>query len=217
LAGTPDPMNHQHSPLDAALDVFVFIPLGIAVTAAEELPKLAARGRTEVSGRLTIARTVGQFAVAHGRREVERRFGQMGRPPAGRNGASSPEPAGSGDPAPGLRTVDAGGVAGDRWPQDPDDPVAAGPPEPVRTPTGEVATEVVGPEGADPTGDAASEAPGPEAADLAIPGYDSLSASQVVQRLDGLSGDELAAVAEYESAHRGRRTVLTRVSQLQGS
>jgi hypothetical protein len=52
---------------------------------------------------------------------------------------------------------------------------------------------------------------------LAIPGYDSLSASQVIQRLDGLSRDELAAVGEYESAHRARRTVLTRVSQLQGS
>jgi hypothetical protein len=52
-------------------------------------------------------------------------------------------------------------------------------------------------------------------ADLAIPGYDSLSASQVVQRLAGLSPDELDAVARYEAAHRGRRTVLARVVQLQ--
>ncbi len=59
--------------------------------------------------------------------------------------------------------------------------------------------------------------PAPDADGLAIPGYDSLSASQVVQRLAGLSPDELAAVGAYESTHRGRRTILTRVSQLQGS
>ncbi len=194
-------MTQQRSPLDAALDVFVFIPLGIAATAAEELPKLAAKGRAEVSGRLTVARMVGQFAVAHGRKEVERRFGPMGRPSASPNGATGPRPARSASPASGLRRVDAAGVAADRWPRDPDDPVGAGRLETVRP----------------PTADLTSEAAGPGAAGLAIPGYDSLSASQVVQRLAGLSRDELAAVGEYESAHRARRTVLTRVSQLQGS
>lgn len=56
--------------------------------------------------------------------------------------------------------------------------------------------------------------PKPDADALGIPGYDSLSASQVVQRLAGLSRDELAAVEEYERASRGRRTVLNRVAQL---
>jgi hypothetical protein len=37
-----------------------------------------------------------------------------------------------------------------------------------------------------------------------------------VQRLAGLTGPELAAVKEYESASRGRRTILARVGQLQG-
>ena len=50
---------------------------------------------------------------------------------------------------------------------------------------------------------------------LAIPGYDALSASQVVQRLDGLSADELEAVRAYEAANRGRKTILSRVAQLQ--
>ena len=66
-------------------------------------------------------------------------------------------------------------------------------------------------------GDRLGHGSGPDAAALAIPGYDSLSASQVVQRLAGLSRPELAAVGEYETAHRARRTVLTRISQLQGS
>jgi hypothetical protein len=50
---------------------------------------------------------------------------------------------------------------------------------------------------------------------LAIPGYDSLSASQVVQRLGGLSSEELEAVRQYESTTRGRRTILSKIAQLQ--
>ena len=57
---------------------------------------------------------------------------------------------------------------------------------------------------------------GPRPADLAIPSYDSLSASQVVQRLAGLSHDEVAAVRAYEAATRGRRTILSRAEQLLG-
>jgi hypothetical protein len=54
----------------------------------------------------------------------------------------------------------------------------------------------------------------PSAATLSIPGFDSLSASQVVQRLDGLTREELVSVRAYESATRGRRTILNRVDQL---
>jgi hypothetical protein len=50
---------------------------------------------------------------------------------------------------------------------------------------------------------------------LAIPDYDSLSAFQVVPRLEGLGGDELEAVREYEESTRGRRTILNRIAQLQ--
>ena len=49
---------------------------------------------------------------------------------------------------------------------------------------------------------------------LAIPNYDSLSASQVVQRLDGLAPAELRDVRTHEGAHRRRRTILHRVDQL---
>ena len=57
--------------------------------------------------------------------------------------------------------------------------------------------------------------PGPDVADLAITDYDSLSASQVVTRLPGLTLDELEAVRAYEAAHRGRKTILNKVAQLQ--
>ena len=57
--------------------------------------------------------------------------------------------------------------------------------------------------------------PGPDVADLAITDYDSLSASQVVTRLPGLTLDELEAVRAYEVAHRGRKTILNKIVQLQ--
>lgn len=57
----------------------------------------------------------------------------------------------------------------------------------------------------------------PPVEDLAIPDYDNLSASQVVPRLDDLADDELRAVQEYERAHRGRMTILSRIAQLQAS
>jgi hypothetical protein len=55
----------------------------------------------------------------------------------------------------------------------------------------------------------------PEARDdLPIPGYDALSASQVVERLAGLPSSELDAVYAYEAAHRQRRTILGKIEQL---
>lgn len=50
---------------------------------------------------------------------------------------------------------------------------------------------------------------------LAIPDYDGLSASHVVNRLAGLSQDELEAVRLYELSNRGRKTILSKVAQLQ--
>jgi hypothetical protein len=55
----------------------------------------------------------------------------------------------------------------------------------------------------------------PAVDDLAIPDYDSLSASQVVPRLTGLGDHELEQVRRYEAGGRGRRTILSRIAQLQ--
>ena len=55
------------------------------------------------------------------------------------------------------------------------------------------------------------------AIDLAIADFDSLAASQVIPRLPGLSSDELEAVRTYEAVHRGRKTVLNRIAQLQSA
>lgn len=50
---------------------------------------------------------------------------------------------------------------------------------------------------------------------LAIPSYDDLAASQVIPLLDGLGSDELEAVRRHEAGGRGRRTVLSRIAQIQ--
>jgi hypothetical protein len=72
---------------------------------------------------------------------------------------------------------------------------------------------------AGPPATSAPVRPGPDAADAATVGaaladYDTLSASQVVRRLESLGPDELRAVQRYEAATRNRRTILNRASQL---
>lgn len=57
-------------------------------------------------------------------------------------------------------------------------------------------------------------APAPSVGALPIAGYDSLPAAHVLELLDGLDTDGLAAVEAYERGHRRRRTVLGRIEQL---
>lgn len=173
-------------PIDAALDLFLYLPVGLAMTAAEELPKMAAKGRTRINTQLTMARVVGQFAVSRGRQELEKRLAPAGAP-AGPSRRATPPAA----PAPTDHHASNGKVV----------PLVE-PALSVAVTTEEKPAAVTGPV--------------PAAEELAIPGYDSLSASQVVQRLAGLSQDELTAVGDYERAHRGRRTILNRIDQLQG-
>jgi hypothetical protein len=61
--------------------------------------------------------------------------------------------------------------------------------------------------------------PAPDPAAEAIVGgaladYDTLSASQVVRRLESLGPEELQAVQRYEASTRNRRTILNRAGQL---
>jgi hypothetical protein len=62
----------------------------------------------------------------------------------------------------------------------------------------------------------ADEADG-DAGDLPIEQYESLAASHVVARLEALTTDELHTVRNFETAHRGRRTVLGKIDQLLAS
>jgi hypothetical protein len=194
-------------PLDAALDLLVYAPVGLAITAAEELPKLAAKGRSRVNTQLMMARVVGQFAVSRGRQELEKRFSPPAPPPPSAPfGPVGAAPTGSGRPGPFDQMTDHGSTRGST-----SNGKTTGLPGADVTEVGDqITASIVG------DVEAAARPTIPRPDQLAIPGYDSLSASQVVQRLAGLSQDELAAVGAYEQAHRGRRTILNRIDQLQG-
>ena len=157
-------MTEEKRPIDLALDLFVYVPVGLALSARDLVPELARKGRERVTGQVTSARIVGRFAVQQGQAQAGKAF-QRARQDAEERLA---------------------------------DEVAATP------------TAAPSPAPAAPTPHS-----GPGADTLAVPGYDSLSASQVLPRLEGLSADELEAVRAYEAAHRGRKTILGRIAQLQ--
>jgi hypothetical protein len=82
---------------------------------------------------------------------------------------------------------------------------------------------VIAPDDAPRPDDAPIERPAPAGAastvvtrELPIEDYESLAASHVVDRLATLTPAELRDVEEFETAHRGRRTILGRIEQLLG-
>ncbi|HEY1741335.1 MAG TPA: hypothetical protein VGI86_21660, partial [Acidimicrobiia bacterium] len=138
-----------------------------------------------VQQRLSHYRATGQFAVTFGWPVLRRKLAATVEAALGRSADGAGEP----------RT--AAEAAGAPWPAreapegtDPDADVAP-PPEPSAVspaPTGS-AEPVVAPTAAPRT---ANGHDAPAASQLAIPGYDSLSASQVVERLAGLPSGDLA-------------------------
>ncbi len=215
-------MTDTKSPGDRLLEVVVFAPAGLAATIVEEFPRLVEKGRHRVEGQVHTARLVGQFAFQMGRRQIEQTIANLGAR-SHRDENSSPGPSSQhradervdhiagidtdtrGDVPTQARTdadidadADADGDtgAGTGW----SGPGGGRPGETARPPS-----VWMGDGGANGTASASS---------LAIPGYDSLSASQVVQRLEGLSSPELEEVRAHEAAHRQRRTILHRVEQL---
>ncbi len=183
---------------ERVLDLLVFVPAGIVASVVEELPKLAERGRSRLGVQMSSARAVGEFAFKAGHRELRRRsdgLRQRGAEPA-------PRPAGRPEARYPIRTIP-------RNPPQRNPSRTGGPP-----PTGPA--PVPGPSAVPRPGTPTSPANGhvPEVGTLAIPGFDTLSASQVVQRLDGLTRSELVSVRAYETASRRRRTILSRVDQL---
>jgi hypothetical protein len=184
--------NHKN-PIEQALDVFVFAPLGLLFSARETIPQLAEKGREYVAA----ARAMGGFALGQGRDQAEKAVRQAG------------------DQAGQTLSV-VGGLASARRPRAAAPARSAAPAQPAAPTPPPPAPEGV-PARAEPAVDAGGNGHvvAPSADSLAIPGYDTLSASQVVQRLGGLAADELEAVRAYEEASRKRKTILARVEQLQ--
>jgi hypothetical protein len=196
-------MADDRSLSDVLWDYTVYAPIGLAVSLAEELPKLSEKGRDRIAGQLHTARVIGKLTV----REAQRRAGRMFGDTSGASPASSPASrAGTPASVPAYGGATAGSRngtgAGAATTSDSDPPKGG---------SGHRASD--GTRGAsEPTSSASAMAPA--VSSLAIPGYDTLAASQVVQRLSSLRSDELDAIRQYEIATRGRRTILHRIAQL---
>lgn len=191
----PDPSKVR----DAVLDVFVFAPIGFLFDAREVVPRLAERGRNQV----TLARLFGRFAIQRGQFEAERILAGS-RARSERSGSAGEEVQ---PPPPTGVPPTSGAPTG---PSKPAGTTTAAPAAPAAEPTAR--SEPRPRTRAKRTAPVRSAEPTP---DLAITNYDSLSASQVVPRLDALRPEELEAIRVHEAAHRGRRTILNRIAQLQ--
>jgi hypothetical protein len=208
-------VNDKKSPIDRALDLFVYGPLGFALEARRLLPDMVEKGRQQVSGQMLQAKVVGEYAVQQGQEDAGKALESLQH-----RAGSALETIGRlrGDVAPPSRHAPAqsGNSAAATRPASPPPPPPPAPPAAAPEPAA-TAPAPTDNSSENHTGAAATRDSELEVAALAIPDYDSLSASQVVPRLAGLSLDELEAVRGYEASHRGRKTILNRVAQLQAS
>lgn len=180
-------MNEQQRPIDRLLDAFVYVPLSVAGAVHDDLDALTTNGMREVE----LARTFGRFAVQFGRQQVEQRFSSL---TGGATPVSTTSPPAPGPSAPGPSPAAPAPREAPRRPtKRPKRPTATSP---------EVAT----------AGPSSSPA---NTVRLPIADYDSLAASQVIARLGALEGAELRLVRSYETANRGRRTILGKLDQLE--
>jgi len=195
------------TPAEAAMETFVYAPIGLLFEGASLLPQLVEKGRQQVA----MAKMMGKFAVDQATSEATKAAGKLQDQAAGvldfiggsvAPVASDPAPAAPTKAAPKKKKAGAKGTS------------------PARAAARQVANaaNAAGRTASDAASSAAGAAAAAvEAAALAIPDYDGLSASHVVNRLAGLSAGELEAVRIYELAHRGRKTILSKVAQLQSS
>lgn len=169
----------------SVVETVLYGPLGLVLEARNLMPRLVQRGRNEVA----TAKMVGQFAVRKGTEELAAGALVGQEKLLGVLRGTRLFGAGGAGPTAPSSTQATQSDGGD---------VAASPPSPSRV-----------------SAHAAEQAVGIDPSDLAIVGYDLLSASQVVPRLEGLTASELELVARYEAGTRGRKTILAKVSQLQ--
>jgi hypothetical protein len=182
-------------PLRELLDVFVFAPIGAFLHGPETVGDLATKGRQDVANARFIGRMALDRSTSEGREQVGAFVEDMTRRGIEVLVAAA---RAAGLPFDGERGATPDGDA------ESEPHLRVVPPDPTAT----------SPEAAE-AGDPSHG--GPAVDSLAIPGYDTLAASQVVPRLDDLSDTELADVQDYERAHRGRMTILSRIAQLRAS
>jgi hypothetical protein len=211
----------EKPPLDRALDLFVYAPVGMALYVRDMLPSMmgifVSRGKREVKSHLP-----GSEAPAPPTppvpvpdvTDIRRKMGDgigMARGVAGGGIGLARDMTGTAlQGLMAFRNLAAQAAAADQatttWQPDPTAPPSAAFTAPGSAPVADhAAAAAAAPAHAEPA---------PEVADLPIPDYDELSASQVIERLEGLDAGSLEAIRAYEASHRGRNTILGKIAQL---
>lgn len=217
-------MTADKSPIeeavDQALSTFVYAPIGLLFDGPARFPKLVRNGRNQV----TNARMMGQFAIQMGRTEAAKRTADLDGPVVdllrglgvieGRPPGPPPAPAPVDVPEKPEEPIAKQGSAKTPAPKKPAAKKAPAKKKAAKKSVGAPASgkKTLATKGAAKKGSPVAAAP--TASTLPINDYDSLSASQVVTRLQGLPADQLEAVRAYEAATRRRATILNRVQQL---
>ncbi len=216
-------MTEHPDRIERTLELLLYAPVGIGLFLKDAAPQLVdmfvARGRAEidrrhdeVQQRVTTARSLGQVALAFGAPMLRQRVEQTVADAHRRAGELFGSEAS--DPSPARAETSRSSPVTGALPHPAPPAIAPTPPTPAMPPM-PPHTEWTAPATA-ARDDPASATNGDLATTdgLPIPGYDALSASQVVERLTGLAPDELDAVHAYETSHRQRRTILGKIEQL---
>ena len=194
--------ENRKTPVAQLAELFVYAPLGAVAYTRDALPevlvRLAERGRREaessqaaVHNQLALARSLVQAAAGAVFRRTPRPAPAHTARPTAETGTPAPKPEVDGESAIREAQSQVGRVLQE-----------AGRRTRAARDAGSRSRQRESQGGDGPAGD------------LAIPDYESLSAAQVNARLGALSPEELAAVRDFEEAHRGRRSVLSRVEAL---
>jgi hypothetical protein len=220
-------VTDEKPPVEKAVELLVYAPVGMALYVRDMMPSMlgifVARGKREVqSHRMPPPPPVTPPPIPD---EVKRRIDEsvgLARVVAEGGFGVAREVAGSGigvarDMAGtalqgflSLRNGEAGSPAAPTSAAAPPAPAPPASAPPASGPPSAAPEPTVTPS----SPDASWSAPAPSSESLPIPDSDELSASQVVERLDGLDAESLEAIRRYETDHRGRNTILGKISQL---
>jgi len=215
------------------VELFVYAPVGVALYVRDMLPSMmgifVSRGKREVQAHLP-GRPPSPPTPPPVPPEVKRRIDEslgvakymaegglgVARDVAGNSVWVAREMAGSALAqflamrANGTTVADESAPFTEAPAAEPVAPEPAPAPKPAATPPAATAPAATAP--ASSADVPSSDVPSVDA--LPIPDYDELSASQVVERLEGLDRESLDAIRRYESEHRGRNTILGKIAQL---
>ncbi len=183
---------------DQAVEAILYAPLGIALDVLDRLPTWVARGKSQA----TLTRLVGKMAVQKGQSEIE---GVVSDIFGVKLGAPSSEESDGSDKPDNSDTSETSETSAKAKPAA--QPKSAKPAK--ETPAKDT-------KAAKPKSKKTAKKPKAVLAeDLALESYGTLTASQIVKRLDALSAKQLESVRLFEEANRHRVTILNRIRQIQ--